>query len=493
MLWPAGGAERPVFRNRGVRLEVEQRGNVTPYGGLSLAHDLAMRLGLAEAINGALPLLKLHMPYHESDHLLTHAYNLYAGGTCIEDIANLQHSVAIRCLVGACRIPDPTTAGDFLRRFRAPHLAALQAEIDRAREAVWSQLPRSRRREATIDLDSTVRKVYGECKQGADFSYHGKWSYHPLLATLAETHEPLRTINRPGNTASADGAGEVLLEVLPMVRRHFDAVRVRGDSKFYRRDVIGACEEHGAEFALVMDQYAVLLEKAESLPHQAWKPFDEQLPPADAPKTPPVPRRKRFRHRRRIVRQRGYLNLRTTDQHVAEFAYTLPASHKGPHVNRAGKTYRVAVKRQRVETSQGQTLLVPEIRYRFVITNIPRSAMDPPEVFRFAHGRGDQENAIEQLKNGIAALKMPTGELLANAAFLLAGQLAWCLKTWLSLLALPKETVRWEWKAFRHAFVYVAATITAHARQAVVRLSTAHRFVEHLLIASQRLHTFVFR
>ena len=494
MLWPAGGRYRPVFRNRRVQVAGEQRGNVTPYGGLSLAHDLAMRLGLDEAINGAVPLLKIRLPYFESDHLLTHVYNLYAGGTCIEDIVNLQHSAAIRGLLGACRIPDPTTAGDFLRRFGEPHLRALQAVIDRAREKVWSQLPRSRRREATIDLDSTVREVYGECKQGADFSYNGKWSYHPLLATLAETHEPLRTINRPGNAASADGAGEVLAEVLPMVRRHFDVVRVRGDSKFYRRDVIGACEEHGAQFALVMDGYAKLHEAAESLPKQAWRPFyEEPADPPNPPKTPPVPRRKRFRHRRRIVRQRGYTNLRTTNQWVAEFNYTIPRHTKSADGELAGRTFRVVVKRQRVETSEGQKLLLIEDRYRFVITNIPRSAMDPADVFRFAHGRGDQENAIEQLKNGIAALKMPTGELLANGAFLLAGQLAWCLKTWLSLLALPKETVRWEWKAFRHAFVYVAAQITAHARRAVVRLSPAHRFVEHLLIASQRLHTFVFR
>jgi hypothetical protein len=494
MLWPAGGAYRPVFRNHRVRVEVEQRGNVTPYGGLSLAHDLMMRLGLPEGINEAAPLLKLKLPYFESDHLLTHVYNLYAGGTCIEDIANLQHSAAVRCLLGACRIPDPTTAGDFLRRLHESHLASLQAAIDRLHEKVWSQLPRSRRREATIDLDSTVKEVYGECKQGADFSYNGKWSYHPLLATLAETHEPLRTINRPGNAASADGAGEVLAELLPMVGRHFRQVRVRGDSKFYRRDVIGACEEHGAEFALAMDGYAKLYEAAESLPERAWKPFYEQ--PSDPPKpprTPPVPRRKRHRHRRRIARQRGYTTLHTTDQHVAEFPYTIPRHQKGGDFALSGKTYRVVVKRQRVETSEGQKLLLVEDRYRFVITNIPRSAMDPAAVVRFAHGRGDQENAIEQLKNGIAALKMPTGELLANAAFLLAGQLAWCLKTWLSLLALPKQTLRWEWKAFRHAFVYVAATVTAHARRAVVRLSAAHRFVEHLLIASRRLHTFVFR
>ena len=192
MLWPEGKRDRPVFANRQVRLRVQQRGEVTPYGGLSLAHDLTMRLELDKDLNRSLPLLKLHLPYHESDHLLTHVYNLFVGGECIEDIANLQHSEAIKYLLGACRLPDPTTAGDFLRRFHEPHLAAFQGVIDRAREKVWRKLPRSRRKVATIDMDSTVKPVYGECKQGADFSYNGQWSYHPNGTAVPRCSSPSR-------------------------------------------------------------------------------------------------------------------------------------------------------------------------------------------------------------------------------------------------------------------------------------------------------------
>lgn len=495
-LWPQDAGERPVFHTRRVRLEVEQRGRTTPYGGLALAHDLAMRLQLDRDLNRALPLLRWHLPYFESDHLLTHVYNQYVGGRCIEDIANLQYSDAIKHLLGTVRIPDPSTAGDFLRRFHPPHLATVQAVIDAARERVWRRLPCCRRRVATLDLDSTVREVYGECKQGADFSYNGKWSYHPLLVTLAETREPLRTINRPGNAASADGAAAALQEVLPLVKRHFGQVYVRGDSKFYQRGVLGACEQHQAYFATVMDGYAVLHEMAEKLPENAWRPFSAHAAERAAPRVAPrLRRRKRARQRRRIAREREYKTLATTDQWVAEFQYTIPRHTKAGDfpADLTGRTYRVAVKRQRVEESQGQKHLLTEYRYRFVITNIPPRDMDAGEVLCFAYGRCDQENFIEQFKNGIAALRMPTGELLANSAFLLAGQLAWCLRAWLSLLALPKETARWEWKWFRQAFVYVAARITQSARRAVVYLSGAHRFAEHLLVAAQRLESFVFR
>jgi hypothetical protein len=243
-----------------------------------------------------------------------------------------------------------------------------------------------------------------------------------------------------------------------------------------------------------MDGYAVLHELADSLPPSAWKPFSahrpEQVAQAAANKKT---RRKRKRVRAKRARQRGYKTLATTKQWVAEFEYTIPRSAQSDDAGVAGRTYRVVVKRQRVDISEGQEYLFTEYRQRFVITDIPKSHMDPAEVFCFAYGRCDQENIIEQFKNGIAAMRMPTGELLANGAFLMAGQLAWCLRSWLSALALPKETTRWEWKWFRQAFVYIAAEITHGARSAKVYLAGSHRFVEHVLIASQRLRTFTFQ
>ena len=489
ILWP--GDERPVIRNRQVRVDIQERGEITPYGGLALIHDLAMRLGIDRDINASMQLLRLHLPYFESDHLLTHVYNQYVGGRCIEDIAHLQHSDAVKNLTGACRIPDPSTAGDFLRRFNPSNLRAFQQVIDRAREKVWRQMPNARKEVATVDMDSTIKPIYGECKQGADFSYTGQWSYHPLLFTLAETRELLRTINRPGNASSADGAAAALQEVLPMIQRHFDKVYVRGDSAFYQKAIIAECVRRHVGFALVMDNYASLVELAENLPESAWDPFSahaaEKLAQTDPRRKA---RRKRERVRARKACERGYKTLGTIEQWAAEFNYTIHPGLEAFGV--IGSTFRVAVKRQLVETRQGQQLLYADYVYRFIITNIPRREMDAAEVLRFAYGRCDQENIIEQAKNGIAALRMPTGELLANAAFLMAGQLAWCLRAWLSLLALPKETSRWEWKWFRQAFVYVAARITQSGRRAKVYLAGCHRFVEHLVIAAQRLQCLTF-
>jgi hypothetical protein len=347
---------------------------------------------------------------------------------------------------------------------------------------------------ATIDIDSTIKEVYGECKQGADFSYAGKWSYHPLLVTLAETQEPLRTINRPGNVVSTQGAAEALHAVLPVVTHHFGKVYVGGDSAFHQRATIAASEAHQARFAFVMGQRDPLDEKAHALPPSAWKPFSahrsEEAVRAAAQRTS---RRERGRLLARRARERGYRTPGTTRQWVAEFEYTPPRMERTWDFGLAGRTFRVILRRQEIDASRGHHYLFTQDLHRFVITNIRAEEMDASEVLCFTYGRCDQENSIDQFKNGIGTLRMPTGELVANGAFLMAGQLAWCPRSWLSLLALPKETLRWEWKWFRQAFVYVVAKITQSARRCAVYPTGSHQFVEHVVTPFQRLHSYAFR
>lgn len=479
MLWPKHPG--PVFRHRSVRAEVIEREPVTADGGLALAHQLAMRLGLDRSINRHLHLLKLHLPYHESDHVLTHAYNLFAGGRDLEDIQNLQHSPAMKNLLGACRLPDPTTAGDFLRRFGDRDLGALQEAIDEARVKVWRKLPKRDRQSITLDMDSTLKEVYGACKQGADFSYKGKWSYHPLLFTLAETGEPLRLVNRPGNRPSAEGAAELLGPCLEMLTANFGEVFLRGDSKFSRKEILRQAVAHGALFALVQEVTAPVWSAAYHLPEAQWKPLRAKPGSRFHPASGRT-RRKRRKWRREVVRRRGYRTLSTTEEWVAEINYT-PEGFDRP--------FRLVFKRQKIR-EDWQLEWLTHYEYRAVITNIPRARMSTSAIVHFAYGRCDQENAIEQSKNGLGAMRMPTGELRANGAFLLAAEIAWCLRAWLSLLALPRDTRRWEWGWFRRAFVQAPAVIIRQARSAVVRFHASHRFTSDLIAAMARLRSLEF-
>jgi hypothetical protein len=157
---------------------------------------MVQRLGLVEEIDQNLELLKVHLPYHESDHVLNIAYNVLVGGERLEDIELRRQDESFLNGLGAQRIPDPTTAGDFTRRFEVQDITRLQECINRTRQRVWQQQPEGFLAEAFIDVDGTIAGIYGECKGGMALSYKGIWGYAPLVVSLANTKEVLYLANR---------------------------------------------------------------------------------------------------------------------------------------------------------------------------------------------------------------------------------------------------------------------------------------------------------
>jgi len=462
-----------VLRHPKLQLSTEPS-DTTPYGGLALAASLVRSLGLAKDLDRGLSLLASHRPFHESDHVLTHVYNLYAGGTCIEDIADLQTSEPVRRMLGAERIPDPTTAGDFLRRFDADSLRSLDGVIDRAQEKVWKRRYGKKKAErAIVDLDSCVRSVYGDHKEGTDFTYKGSFGYHPLVISLAGTLECLRLVNRSGNEASAAGSEDHLRELFPMLGRRFKQVIVRGDSAFSKQPIFDACEEAGHFFAVVSPQQQNFSSLFEALPGEAWKPYRQRK----QNEVPACRRRKRGRNRRRErALARNKRDLKLEKQWIAEIPY---------RPERSDTTYRLIARYQEIEEhEQGHLFMLT--RFRFVLSNLP-SSTSTEEVMDLTYQRCDQENLIEQLQHGVSAMRMPTGGMVSNAAFLTCARLAHNLKPWLAQIALPREAMRWEWKRFRRAFVYCAARIVHSARQTHVRFADSHRFVDTILEAHARL------
>jgi hypothetical protein len=463
----------PVLRHPKLLFSSEPS-DTTPYGGLALAVSLVRSLGVAKDLNRELSLLASHRPFHESDHVLTHVYNLYSGGTCIEDIADLQTSEPVRRILGANRVPDPTTAGDFLRRFDAESLKNLDRVIDQAQEKIWKRrYGKKKAARAIVDLDSCVRPVYGDQKEGTDFTYKGSFGYHPLVISLAETMECLRLVNRSGNTASADGSENHLRELFPMLGHRFKQIIVRGDSAFAKQPIFDACEEAGHFFAVVSAQQQNFARLFEALPAEAWKPYRQREPKAVGR----VKRRQRDPNRRRQrARGRHKRDLQLKKQWIAEIAY---------QPNRSQKPYRLIARYQEIEEhEQGHLFMLT--RFRFALSNLP-SSVPAEEVIDLTYQRCDQENLIEQLQHGVTAMRMPTGGMDSNAAFLTCARLAHNLKPWLAQLALPIETMRWEWKRFRRAFVYCAAQVVHTARQVHVRFADSHRFADTILAAHMRL------
>ena len=457
-----------MYRGTNVHYDLADRVRALETGGIGAIHRLAQQTGLVEAIDRHVRVLKVHLPYHESDHVLGLAYNALCGGTCLQDLELRRQNEVYLDALGAQRIPDPTTAGDFCRRFEDVDIEALQAAINERRVHVWRQQPASFFEEAVIDADGTVVETTGECKQGMDIAYNGVWGYHPLVVSLANTQEPLYLVNRSGNRPSAEGAATRFDQAAALCREAgFRQITFRGDTDFSQTAHLDRWDAAGIRFVFGFDAHAKLIARADALEKRAWKTLVR--PPAYEVET--EPRGQRVNVKAATVTAREFRNLRLLGEAVAEFAYRPGA---------CTKTYRMVVVRKTIAVEEGQQRLFDEIRYFFYLTN--DETTDRADVVFLANGRGNQENLIEQLKHGVKATRMPVDTLLSNWAYLVMTALAWTLKAWFALL-LP-ETGRWagryaaekaavlvmEFKAFVNAFLRVPAQVVRTSRRVVFRL-----------------------
>lgn len=463
------GCERPMFTAGNIHYEVAGRTRGIAHGGIGAFHLLARKLGLIEAIDNGLHLLKAHRPYHESDHVLNLAYNPLCEGTCLDDIELRRNDEVFLNALGARRIPDPTTAGDFCRRFSRESVLALLDIIDNVRIRAWAGQPAAFFEQAVIDMDGHVLATTGACKKGMDIAYNGDWGYHPLLLSLANTGEVLRLVNRSGNRPSHDGAAEHVDRVIAVCRRGgFRTVRLRGDTDFSQTEHLDRWDQDGVTFVFGFDAKANLQAIADALPAEAWKPLcrPPRYEAAGEPRRRPDPVKDR------IVIAREYERLQLQSEEVAEFDYRPTA---------CSRNYRMVATRKNITRSKGEKRLFDEIRYFFYITN--DRASTATDIVLDANDRCQQENLIEQLKNGVRALRAPVDSLESNWAYMVMTALAWNLKAWWAL-QIPETPGRWaaqhreekqtvlkmEFKTFAQAFVRMPCQIIRTGRRLIYRL-----------------------
>ena len=239
----------------------------------------------------ALAPLKIHLPYHESDHVLNFAFNALCDGNCLEDLELRRQDEVYLDAVNARRIPDPTTAGDFCRRFQPGDVRTLLDVFHQTRLKVWAQQPDEFFAEARLDMDGTLVSTSGECKQGMDISYQGSWGYHPLVVTLANTGEVLSIVNRSGNRPSHEGCPEEVDQALDVcLRGGFRRVLLRGDTDFTQtRHLDRWSDDPRVRFIFGADATPRLHIRADDLPKDAWKTL--QRPARYQVKTKPRGRR----------------------------------------------------------------------------------------------------------------------------------------------------------------------------------------------------------
>jgi hypothetical protein len=416
------------------------------------------------------------LPYHESDHVLNIAYNILAGGVRLEDIELRRQDESFLNGLGAQRIPDPTTAGDFTRRFSPETILILQECINRTRQRVWSKQPEGFLEEAFIDVDGSIAGTLGECKGGMDISYKGIWGYHPLVVSLANTKEVLFLVNRPGSVNSHTDSVEWIDRAIELVRPHAGGITLRGDTDFSNTKQLDRWDESGVKFILGLDAHPKAVALAEKLSAKAWTRL-ERVPKYEILTEP---RRKPERVKERIVREKGFENIVLKSEDVTHVDYK-PAACK--------KKYRLVIVRKNLSIERGEKELFDDVRYFFYLTN--KWELQLPEVVGEANGRCDQENVIGQLKSGVNAMRMPVDDLVSNWAYMVMAALAWNVKAWFSLLVPEREhgleLLRMEFRSFLQAIMLVPCQIVRTGRRIVWKILNYNRWLKDLFATFERI------
>jgi len=457
----------PMIGPANRQYEISERTQAVAAGGIGLIVQMVLWLELDKAINRSLKLFKLYLPSCESDHVLNIAGNLLAGGRRLEHLELRRQDEAYLNALGATRIPDPTTAGDFCRRFTPQDIERLMDVFNDTRIKVWQQQPEAFFEEAVIDADGTMVQTSGECKQGIDINHKGQWGYHALIVSLANTGESLFIVNRSGNRPSHEGAAGYLNRAVEVCRRAgFRHIRLRGDTDFTQTAHLDRWDDDHVTFVFGIDAMPKLYEKAENLPETAWRVLQREA----RYQVKTRPRARPPNVKQQIVEQREFKDIQLVAEYVAEFAYRPTLCHRD---------YRVVVVWKELEVQQGQLKLFEDSKCFFYITNDWDSPAEA--IVRQANGRCQQENLIEQHKNGVPALTAPLDNLTSNWAYMVIASLAWNLKAWAALLTpvsprwqqrhqQEKQTLlRMDFATFQQALIHVPAQILRSGRRLIYR------------------------
>jgi len=421
-----------------VRLEVTDEA-LTVHTGLSLFYAMAEALEIPRTLDECVKVKQRESGYPESEHILALAANAFVGNDYLEDLEALREDVAIQRAIGRKDLPDPTTAGDFCRRFTLGHLLQVNRAFGEIEKRVYEQ-----RREVThwtVDVDAKVHEVYGEKKEGAAKSYNGIYSLQPMYGFVHETDEMIHCELRSGNTHPGAGGTGFLRRMKRKLPSTVKTMHLRSDSALYTKNVVEFCEEEKWTFTITADQTGPLMKRIEALPESAWKKDPKE-----------------------------------TSLSYGEVQYQ-PVKWAHP--------YRYLVRREKKVAKSGQSALFEVMRFSYyvIVTNREEEIQ---EVLKLHDKRGMSERRIAQFTNEFL-FHLPMEGFMSNWVYLLCAQLAYNVSLWIRDLVLPPFYRKKHIKRIRRTIGLIASKVTHGGHQVRLKISVLHRWWRDFVDGWQRI------
>lgn len=463
------------------KLEKSNKIEITANSGLFLLGEYIKQAELIDNLN-ELSIFE-RRKIEEGEHILSLVLNQFSGGDAIRDTQYLRKDEALKKIFDDIHIPAPHTSGDFLERFTEELIEELRTILHKHQDKTFKKLRERLGKRITISGDSSVYEVYGNCKERTSMSYKNIFGYHPLLLHINDTGELLDIYLRGGNSYTSEQIIEMLRHNITRLARYFEEILFLGDSGFFDQKIIRYLKKLEKELS---KKYNRAIEVRFVITGELNKPIQRALPDPSIEWTKyeePKEEGKEIRNSRtinyrlkdlqeRLRKKNKALKIRDKME-IGEFRHIVPSW---------GEEYRFVFKRQKIltENMSEQYELIeaePEYFYHGYVTNLEEDTKE--EIVKQIDGRGNEEKFIEDFKNGLGTVHIPTKHFYGNYAYFLISMLSWNLKYWILYIISPDNLIRW--KRFRYLYIKVGAQIIKSGHNVIIRFGRGfHRFKEFL-------------
>ncbi len=226
--------------------------NLVANAGLLLVATLVRKLGLEDLCDKTIGLIGRTGGFRPGRKILTLVHAMVAGATHIDHADMLRAGSTASVLPH--RVMAPSTLGTFLRAFSFGHVRQFEKVIGDALERAWSSGRARVSSQLVVDIDSTIREVFGKLKAGAAYGYTKVLGYHPILATRADTGEILHARMRKGSANTQRGTKRFVEELVARLRRAgaTGQIIMRFDSGYWSNETIKVLTRLGVSFTMAV-------------------------------------------------------------------------------------------------------------------------------------------------------------------------------------------------------------------------------------------------